>query len=70
MGWMMSTTAISVLVQLLVPRWVTGRAIASCSASFTLGVAVGRCRQRLRPCTGLRGRCGRLSFVPLGFFCR
>ena len=41
MGWMISTTAISVLVQLLVPRWVTGRAIASCSASFTLGVAVG-----------------------------
>ncbi|MBB5187972.1 MFS family permease [Zhongshania antarctica] len=41
MGWMMITTSISVLVQLLVPRWVTGRAIASCSASFTLGVAVG-----------------------------
>ncbi|MEX1669783.1 MFS transporter [Zhongshania guokunii] len=41
MAWMMITTTISVLVQLLVPRWVTGRAIATCSASLTLGVAIG-----------------------------
>lgn len=41
MAWMMITTSISVLVQLFVPRWVMGRAIATSSASITLGVAVG-----------------------------
>ena len=41
MAWMMITTSISVLVQLFVPRWVMGRAIATSSASITLGVAIG-----------------------------
>ncbi len=41
MAWMMITTTISVLVQLFVPRWVMGRAIATSSAAITLGVAIG-----------------------------
>jgi MFS family permease len=41
MAWMMVTTTISVLVQLFVPRWVMGRAIATCNASLTLGVVIG-----------------------------
>ncbi|MFT5032574.1 MAG: MFS family permease [Bermanella sp.] len=41
MGWMMITTTISVMVQLFVPRWVMGRAIATSSAAITLGVAIG-----------------------------
>lgn len=41
MAWMMITTTISVMVQLFVPRWVMGRAIATSSAAITLGVAIG-----------------------------
>lgn len=41
MAWMIITTTISVMVQLFVPRWVMGRAIATSSAAITLGVAVG-----------------------------
>ncbi|MAY35589.1 MAG: MFS transporter [Spongiibacteraceae bacterium] len=40
-AWMMVTTIISVMVQLFVPRWVMGRAIATSSAAITLGVAIG-----------------------------
>ena len=40
-AWMMVTTTISVMVQLFVPRWVMGRAIATSSAAITLGVAMG-----------------------------
>ncbi|QQD17279.1 MFS transporter [Spongiibacter nanhainus] len=40
-AWMMITTTISVMVQLFVPRWVMGRAIATSSAAITLGVAIG-----------------------------
>lgn len=41
MAWMIITTTISVMVQLFVPRWVMGRAIATSSAAITLGVAIG-----------------------------
>lgn len=41
MAWMVSTTSISVTVQLFVPRWVMGRAIATTSAATSLGVAAG-----------------------------
>lgn len=41
MAWMVITTTISVMVQLFVPRWVMGRAIATSTAAITLGVAVG-----------------------------
>ncbi len=41
MAWMVITTTISVMVQLFVPRWVMGRAIATSSAAITLGVATG-----------------------------
>ena len=41
LAWMMITTTISVMVQLFVPRWVMGRAIATSSAAITLGVAIG-----------------------------
>jgi MFS family permease len=41
MAWMVATTTISVTVQLFVPRWVMGRAIATTSASTSLGVAAG-----------------------------
>ncbi|MBB3047715.1 MFS family permease [Litorivivens lipolytica] len=41
LAWMMVTTIISVMVQLFVPRWVMGRAIATSSAAITLGVAIG-----------------------------
>ncbi|WP_223826326.1 MFS transporter [Spongiibacter pelagi] len=40
-AWMMITTTISVMVQLFVPRWVMGRAIATSTAAITLGVAFG-----------------------------
>jgi MFS family permease len=40
-AWMVVTTTISVTVQLFVPRWVMGRAIATTSASTSLGVALG-----------------------------
>jgi MFS family permease len=41
LAWMIITTTISVMVQLFVPRWVMGRAIATSGASITLGVAIG-----------------------------
>jgi len=41
MAWMMITTTISVTVQLFVPRWVMGRAIATTTAATSLGVALG-----------------------------
>ena len=41
MAWMVITSTISITVQLFVPRWVMGRAIAMCSASTSLGIALG-----------------------------
>jgi len=41
MAWMVITTTISVTVQLFVPRWVMGRAIAMTIASTSLGVSLG-----------------------------
>lgn len=41
MAWMITTTTVSITVQLFVPRWVMGRAIATTSASTSLGVASG-----------------------------
>ncbi|MDB5972206.1 MAG: transporter [Hydrocarboniphaga sp.] len=41
MVWMVLTTTISVAVQLSVPRWVAGRAIAMSSAATSLGIATG-----------------------------
>ncbi|AXQ27605.1 MFS transporter [Solimonas sp. K1W22B-7] len=41
MAWMVLTTTLGVAVQLSVPRWVAGRAIAMSSAATSLGVAVG-----------------------------
>jgi MFS family permease len=41
MAWMVVTTTMSIAVQLSVPRWVMGRAIATFSASTSLGVAAG-----------------------------
>ena len=38
---MVCTTTISITVQLFVPRWVMGRAIATSSASMSLGIAGG-----------------------------
>lgn len=40
-AWMVITTTISVMVQLSVPRWVMGRAIATSTASITLGISLG-----------------------------
>jgi MFS family permease len=41
MAWMITTTTVSITVQLFVPRWVMGRAIATTSAATSLGVASG-----------------------------
>jgi MFS family permease len=41
MAWMITTTTVSITVQLFVPRWVMGRAIATTTASTSLGVASG-----------------------------
>lgn len=41
MAWMVTTTTISITVQLFVPRWVMGRAIATTTAATSLGVASG-----------------------------
>jgi MFS family permease len=41
MLWMVTTTTFSVAIQLSVPRWVMGRAIATSSASTSLGIASG-----------------------------
>ncbi len=41
MMWMVLVTTISITVQLFVPRWVMGRAIATCSAATTLGISLG-----------------------------
>ncbi|HEY1077378.1 MAG TPA: MFS transporter [Fontimonas sp.] len=41
MSWMIMTTTLSVAIQLSVPRWVAGRAIAASSAATSLGIAVG-----------------------------
>ncbi|TGD72577.1 MFS transporter [Mangrovimicrobium sediminis] len=41
MMWMVVVTTISITVQLFVPRWVMGRAIATCSAATTLGISLG-----------------------------
>jgi len=38
---MIITTLISITVQLFVPRWVTGRAIATSTAAICLGIALG-----------------------------
>ncbi|WP_428311808.1 MFS transporter [Hydrocarboniphaga sp.] len=39
--WMVMTTTFSVTIQLSVPRWVMGRAIATSSAATSLGIAAG-----------------------------
>lgn len=41
MAWMVTTTTVSITVQLFVPRWVMGRAIATTTAATSLGVASG-----------------------------
>jgi len=41
MAWMSLTTTLNIAVQLSVPKWVAGRAIATSTASTSLGVAVG-----------------------------
>lgn len=41
MAWMVITTTISVTVQLFVPRWVMGRAIAMTIAATSLGISLG-----------------------------
>jgi hypothetical protein len=41
LAWMVTTTTISITVQLFVPRWVMGRAIATTSAATSLGIALG-----------------------------
>ncbi len=41
MAWMVMITCISIMVQLFVPRWVMGRAIATSTASVTLGISIG-----------------------------
>jgi len=41
MAWMITTTTVSITVQLFVPRWVMGRAIATTTAATSLGVASG-----------------------------
>lgn len=41
MAWMVLTTTFSVAIQLSVPRWVMGRAIAMSSASTSFGIAAG-----------------------------
>ncbi len=41
MAWMLTTTTVSITVQLFVPRWVMGRIIATTTAATTLGVASG-----------------------------
>lgn len=41
MAWMSLTTTLNIAVQLAVPKWVAGRAIAASTASTSLGVAVG-----------------------------
>ncbi len=41
MVWMVAVTTISITVQLFVPRWVMGRAIATSTAATSLGVSVG-----------------------------
>ena len=41
MAWMLTTTTVSITVQLFVPRWVMGRAIATTTAATSLGVASG-----------------------------
>lgn len=40
-AWMVATTTFSVAIQLAVPRWVMGRAIATSSASTSLGISIG-----------------------------
>lgn len=40
-AWMSLTTTLNIAVQLAVPKWVAGRAIATSTASTSLGVAVG-----------------------------
>ncbi|MET0379328.1 MAG: MFS transporter [Spongiibacteraceae bacterium] len=41
MAWMITTTLISITVQLFVPRWVMGRAIATSTAAISLGISLG-----------------------------
>lgn len=41
MSWMIMTTTLNVAVQLSVPRWVAGRAIAISNAATSLGIALG-----------------------------
>ncbi len=41
LAWMLTTTTVSITVQLFVPRWVMGRAIATTTAATSLGVASG-----------------------------
>ncbi|ODP38787.1 MFS transporter [Sphingomonas turrisvirgatae] len=40
-GWMLATTALNIAVQLPVPRWVAGRALATFQASIAGGIAIG-----------------------------
>lgn len=40
-GWMVAITLFNVSVQMSVPRWVTGRAVATFQASIAGGVAIG-----------------------------
>jgi MFS family permease len=41
MAWMVATTLISITVQLFVPRWVMGRAIATSTAAISFGISLG-----------------------------
>lgn len=40
-AWMVQITVISITLQLFVPRWVVGRAVATMHASVALGIALG-----------------------------
>ncbi|WP_254297429.1 MFS transporter [Sphingomonas tagetis] len=40
-GWMLVITTLNIAVQLPVPRWVTGRALATFQASVAGGIAIG-----------------------------
>jgi hypothetical protein len=40
-AWMIQVTTVAIAVQLFVPRWVTGRAVASLNATVAGGIALG-----------------------------
>jgi MFS family permease len=74
--WMVMTTTFSVAIQLSVPRWVMGRAIAMSSASTSLGIAAGawlwgQVTQHQDVATALQLAAVALLFAPLlGIFLR